>query len=511
MSELKLITPTQERMLSDSLVSAIKRVNGGMTPNDALAKSANDHGLTPQFACRMVEAYNASKTVSHLQKTAGEQRAQDFVLADRDEVLKIMYAPAAVKQAAGTDKVKWQKTPEQKKQVGNAILAKLKAHKDRGELTDEGEAELASGHYDDLAYIPERHVKKACESTIFATKLQNPNIKAKGVSETEKKKKDKDGPGDNAPKIKTGNLRENKFTKLASMLTQLDRMGSEIRMELAQAKDNAVKCACTLESLLRTPGHEAFEEIEKRVVSTYGVMGKKAMDIVWGLCDFERFGEKRASAPDRLYVMGTGPAYDCARELMASLEKAAKIDQEFKNFNDKKRQVQKLLPESSGQQPGGTGATFVSDPGMPRRPATAPLVDEAEALKGSTKDHPEKTAKDDSLLSPEKLMGEFTTKPETPKSIFDPAHEAKIRAIRAKVVVNDMIANDPTLSAYPPEHVFNAYNEVARVSPGLANEPLMIRSLVGRTMQTGGRLDQNEVKQLLDAEKTHREIRVKGY
>jgi hypothetical protein len=284
-------------------------------------------------------------------------------------------------------------------------------------------------------------------------------------------------------------------------------------------------------------------------------MGKKAMDIVLGMTDFERLGEKRASAPDRLYVMGAGPAYDCARELMSWLEKAARIDHEFQDLQSKRKQVQKILPESSGQQPGGTGATYVSDPGMPRRPATAPLVDVAEALKGSTKDHPEKTAfvpelvadelisravdkgmrhtglwgiankkkqpektakdKEDEggggiSLSPEKMLSSFT-KPEQTPSAFDPTHEAKIRSIRTKLVVNDMIANDPVLSAYPPEHVFNAYNEVSRIAPGLGNEPLVIRSLIGRAMQTGGRLDQNEIKQLLEAEQTHRQIRVKGF
>lgn len=557
-----LITPQQERLLSDSLVSAIHSVNAGMTPNDALAKSANDHGLTPQFACRMVEAYNASKTVKHLQSTEGEKRAENFELADRDTVLRTMYSPEKTEQ----------------------VIAKS--------------ASLSTGKF--FTAVSAKTEKTACESTIFADKLQNKDIKPKGTSETEKKPKDKSKVG----------LRETKTTKLASLVAKLNHMGQEIRMELAHAKDQILKCACTLESALRTPGHEPFEEIERRVVSTYGSMGKKAMDIVWSMCDFERLGEKRASAPDRLLVMGSGPTYDSARELMSWIEKAARIDHEMAEFQKTHAQVKKLLPDSSGQQPGGTGATFVSDPGMPRRPATAPLVDEAAALgtegKDSTKNDPEKTAWvkknlygipviDPSRLTPEehgvylglmadrrkqfghgpeitpeisamelenalmdkwdagrpegqpsaiinvgaetkpgilsRLLGKTSSEGGTgglasmdptgiigslsadpkPTSIFDPAQEGKIRSIRTKLVVNDMISNDPVLSAYAPEHVFNAYNELSRMAPGVANEPVVIRSLIGRMLQTGGRMEPNEIKQLLDAEKAHREIRVKGF
>jgi len=200
---------------------------------------------------------------------------------------------------------------------------------------------------------------------------------------------------------------------------------------------------------------------------------------------------------------------------MEWLEKAARIDHEFQEWEKQHQQVQKILPESSGQQPGGTGATFLSDPGMPRRPATAPLVDVEEAVGATdTQTHPENTVKvaggaPEMPTSPLGFLSGVTPKPE-PVSIFDPAHEAKLRSIRTRMVVNDMISNDPVLSAYAPEQVFNAYNELSRIAPGMSNEPIVIRSLIGRTLQTGGRMEQNEIKQLLDSEKAHREIRVKG-
>lgn len=463
MADVRMITPQQEQTLSDALVSAIKGVNSGLSQNEALAKSANDHGLTPEFACRMVEAYNASKTVKYLQSTEGEKRADNFDLADRDSVLKLMYAPA-------TEKVAFVKP-----------------------------ASIMPGRFYS-AQSPK--LEKAAEApkapTMFAVKLQDPATKK------HKHKKD------------TTSLHTTKLSKLSGLQAQFNNMGAEIRMELRHAKDQIYKAACTLESVLRIPGHEPFEEIEKRVISTYGQLGKKAMDIVWSMTDFERFGEKRASQPDRLLVLGVGPAYDAARDMMSWVEKAARIDHEMKEWEAKSKQVQKLLPESSGQQPGGTGATFVSDPSMPRRPATAPLVDVAKATgEGAQgKNDPEKTAAAPEApgfsTDPAKILNQITQKPEVP-SLFDPMHEAKLRSIRAKLVVNDMISNDPVLSAYAPEHVMTAYNEIARMAPGIATEPIVMRSLIGRSLQTGGRMEPSEIKQLLESEQAQRNIRVKGY
>lgn len=475
MSDVKMITPAQERTLSDALVSAIKSVNSGMAPNDALAKSANEHGLTPQFACRMTEAYNASKTVRYLQSTEGEKRAENFDLADRDTVLKLMYAP-------GTEKVAYAKPTS-----------------------------MALGKFYTVEGATRKNLEKAAGDkapTMFAVKLQDNSVK---------KPKPKKMPA----------LHTVKMSKLAGLKLQLKNMGDDIRMELRHAKDQIYKAACALESTLRVPGHEPFEEIEKRVLSTYGGLGKKAMDIVWGMCDFERFGEKRASHPGRLLVLGTGPAYDCVRDMMSWVEKAARVDAEMKEWEEKSKQVDNLLPESAGQQPGGTGATFVSDPGMPRRPATAPLVDVAKEIGegASNKETPEQTVSKAAAVDakpapgfvapglPSEASGIMNTLMGggAPESLFDPQQEAKLRAIRAKMVMNDMISNDPVLSAYPPEAVTGAYNELARMAPGVSTEPLAMRSLIGRSLVTGGRMEPSEIKQLLEAEQEHRNIRVKGY
>jgi len=96
---VNVISTTKERQLLTSMESAIKKANDGMEPNEAIAKTANDQGLTPEFACRMVEAFNTSKTIKHLKDNEGEKRADTFGIANKEAVLKLMYDPKEEKQA----------------------------------------------------------------------------------------------------------------------------------------------------------------------------------------------------------------------------------------------------------------------------------------------------------------------------------------------------------------------------------------------------------------------------
>jgi hypothetical protein len=99
MSDVQIISGVKEKQLLSSMESAIKKANSGMDPNEAIAKTANEQGLSPEFACRMVEAFNTSKTIKHLKDNEGEKRADTFGIADKEKVLKLMYTPTEEKTA----------------------------------------------------------------------------------------------------------------------------------------------------------------------------------------------------------------------------------------------------------------------------------------------------------------------------------------------------------------------------------------------------------------------------
>ena len=95
-----LMTDAQHKTLIGALTSAIQDISGGSEINEALAKHASENGLNAEFAKRMVEAYNASKTVHHIQTSEGEKRAATIPLADAEMVIKLMYKPTIVEKKA---------------------------------------------------------------------------------------------------------------------------------------------------------------------------------------------------------------------------------------------------------------------------------------------------------------------------------------------------------------------------------------------------------------------------
>lgn len=89
-----------------SIREAIGLANGGMTPSAAIAKVASDRGYNKNFVARMVEAFNVSKTLSHLKEAKGDARASAVPLAEVDEVSHIMY-PATVATPAEKSASEW--------------------------------------------------------------------------------------------------------------------------------------------------------------------------------------------------------------------------------------------------------------------------------------------------------------------------------------------------------------------------------------------------------------------
>lgn len=67
--------------------------------------------------------------------------------------------------------------------------------------------------------------------------------------------------------------------------------------------------------------------------------------------------------------------------------------------------------------------------------------------------------------------------------LTSPQHEAKLRNVRAQAVLHDIMANDEYLSGEHPEKVVKMYNEITKLSPRAADQPMLMRSLLRRYMQ----------------------------
>lgn len=97
---MKTITPSQEKVVEDALLQAVKAYNSGTDPTDAVYKAASDAGLNPNFTKRIAEVFNNSIHLAHFDKSASSDRKNEFKLADVDQILTRMYPKAAEIQKA---------------------------------------------------------------------------------------------------------------------------------------------------------------------------------------------------------------------------------------------------------------------------------------------------------------------------------------------------------------------------------------------------------------------------
>lgn len=85
-------TQLENRIVS-ALETAIGLTNGGMDPNQALAKVAAEQQFGPEHIARMSEAFNKSKSVAFLKHAAPEERARAIPLADTNTVVQLVFKP----------------------------------------------------------------------------------------------------------------------------------------------------------------------------------------------------------------------------------------------------------------------------------------------------------------------------------------------------------------------------------------------------------------------------------
>jgi len=93
----------------------------------------------------------------------------------------------------------------------------------------------------------------------------------------------------------------------------------------------------------------------------------------------------------------------------------------------------------------------------------------------------------------------------------DPAHENRLRAIRARADLTDMLASDPVLQGYSGADVADGYNALATTAPRAAESPMYMRAMLRRYLAQGGVLDPDDIRgNVLEADKTLAQTRDAG-
>lgn len=82
----------------------------------------------------------------------------------------------------------------------------------------------------------------------------------------------------------------------------------------------------------------------------------------------------------------------------------------------------------------------------------------------------------------------------------DPAHDEKLRQIRSRAMLHELLNRDEILSSYDPREVMRAYNNLSSLAPRASQQPVNAQSVLRRWATQGG-AEPFEAKEQLDIEK----------
>lgn len=428
----KLSREDEQRIVS-ALESAVKLTNAGTDPNTALYKVAVDNRFTPPVVQRMVEAFNVSKTLSHIKNAKGPERAASFPLADAADVLERMYPQAP---ASPAEKVASLYQPADYERADENFLVK------RDPIPMEKRASVVENYPRD--------------ENAAAHRLANRRLELR----------------------KTAN-----------------RANSDYRIHWYRLLD-VVKEAS---AYFRAIPHESFESVQTKMAGQYGDIGRQVTDLVHELGNLREKKAAEGQARRLYYNPGKEPyrqieqAIKIAHELVESAEVAIRATDELASY-EKKAGLGLHEAEPAGllldSVMGGTSVPFEEATGIEKEGVLgslpAVLTGGVAALGLSS---PDSEGVRQKALS----------------DVYDPIHEATMKGVQTKAMLNDLLSNDPIISGYDPSEVLTAYNQLAKLSPNVSQQPAVIRGLLRRMLQQEGVIEPHEAQQLTGVENALRQ------
>lgn len=92
----------KEKLRDEILPKAVEYYNSGVGMNESVVKTAEDFNLNLEQVDRLVETMNTARTIAHYEKNA-EDRTQNFEIADKDAVRRLLVSEPAEKKASAGD------------------------------------------------------------------------------------------------------------------------------------------------------------------------------------------------------------------------------------------------------------------------------------------------------------------------------------------------------------------------------------------------------------------------
>lgn len=494
---MRPLSKTAENKLIAAIESAASLVNGGMSPNDAIVKSATDANIPPGHLELMVHAYNTGRTAKQRESSdATLEKAANFALADIGAIRGTMFS----KQASTSAEIQLKQAVSTEYAVSPAPLIKRAA---------------------------KTQTQAAAPLTLTFTPAPRDEHAAAMRAHSEKR--------------------------------AAQRRAEEARREVNEVYYKAAMRFEDLVTYFKTPGHVPYPDVIKDVQLTHGDHGVLVMKKLAGMYpELEKEAasnvrimldkQAREIVNDVLELVDryndlSATYYENEAPKLASAQVARKENKPdtftgsvLSALADSPITLKAAATPPVFPPPSGSSAprieTFFNDDGQEYKAQWNPASSSWDQV-GGLKKLPKPSgsgggggsstpfiSKDFNLLtSPVKFLGEQIGigaekgeggKPTgTPgqaqyNELSDPEHERAIKDIRAKSVLHDLVLNDPVISGYDPQDVAMAFNDVAELAPNLVDTPGMLQTVLRKRLESG-QLADFDVKQILEMDKLRAE------
>ena len=440
-----------DKAAEDRLMGAIEKtaalVNAGEHPNTAIVKAAQEDGIPPGHLSLMVHAYNTGRTTRQRQEGGSPlEKAAEFPLADLAVVLEQIY-PSQVKTAAALER--------------DAAVSLEYSLPPSGMLSRRRQSELLK----QAASIDWRRWARGDQEVVVTTPPAYPS----------------------EPAVR--------MKKAYCEAERLARDVDEARRKEAAAFDKMAQTFQEITDYFRRPGATPIPVVKEQAYLLHGGKARQLIDeIVRVTPGLAKMAQHKVSRVSNYLPAADGEVYG--------------LISEFLDHVDDYRRVKQAHADLRAANQGRAEALL------------APFVARPVSVLGDAPFSIEKLANKPNLMS--LLLGATAAQafggqqaagnsgggqsPPRHNQLLDPAHEARLRNIRAQSMLQDLIANDPTISQHDPNEALQAYNDIVAMAPRTADQGMVMQPLLRKRL-TQGSLDPFELDQLLGMEDKQRKIR----
>lgn len=250
------------------------------------------------------------------------------------------------------------------------------------------------------------------------------------------------------------------------------------------------KVASIAEYFQRDRGREwLFDEVAYAAKSHLGSLAEPVMQAA---ADLNNYTVKSANLrPRRAIDWNSRPFCWVVDAVKLAPEVNAKYSEYISVGMTNRYKIAQLMDRVTASPP--TPATTVFD-----RPDNTPFVEKLAFLSGG--------------LSDVAVLGDLINEARGPAptrdamvggalaALNDPAHDEKLRQIRARGMLFDLLNHDEILASYNPSEVLKAYNNLSTLAPRASQQPVIANSVLRRWATQGG-VEPFEAKEINDLEK----------